>query len=172
MRNTDIVVTGAGLAGSIAAAMLARQGHGVVLVDPHEIYPPDLRCEKIDGPQMRILRKTGLADAVMRAATFDGESWIARYGYLVEKRPGDQYGILYDTLVNTVRAEIGPRAEFIVSKVTAIETGDERQIVTLADGSTISARLAWSARTSGRAIRSRSPSISGRRGERISTFRR
>jgi 2-polyprenyl-6-methoxyphenol hydroxylase-like FAD-dependent oxidoreductase len=141
MRNTDIVVTGAGLAGSIAAAMLARQGHGVVLVDPHEIYPPDLRCEKIDGPQMRILRKTGLADAVMRAATFDGESWIARYGYLVEKRPGDQYGILYDTLVNTVRAEIGPRAEFIVSKVTAIETGDERQIVTLADGSTISARL-------------------------------
>ena len=37
---------------------------------------------------------------------FDGECWVARFGRVVEKRPGDQYGILYDTLVNTVRAAI------------------------------------------------------------------
>ena len=35
-----------------------------------------------------------------------GECWVARFGRLVEKRPGDQHGILYDTLVNTVRAQI------------------------------------------------------------------
>jgi 2-polyprenyl-6-methoxyphenol hydroxylase-like FAD-dependent oxidoreductase len=141
MRNADIVVAGAGLAGSIAAAMLGRAGYSVVLVDPHETYPPDLRCEKLDGPQLEILRKTGLAEAALNAATHDGECWIARYGYLVEKRPGDQYGILYDTLVNTIRGEIGAGVDFIVSKVTAIETSDERQTVTLADGQTISARL-------------------------------
>lgn len=141
MRNADIVVAGAGLAGSIAAAMLGRAGYSVVLVDPHETYPPDLRCEKLDGPQVEILRKTGLAEAALKAATHDGECWIARYGYLVEKRPGDQYGILYDTLVNTMRGEIGAGVDFIVSKVTAIETSDERQTVTLADGQTISARL-------------------------------
>ena len=103
MRQTDIVIAGGGLAGSTAAAMLGRAGYGVVLVDPHETYPPDFRAEKIDGTQARILARTGLADAVLRAATLDGESWVARYGRLVEKRPGDQHGILYHTLVNTIR---------------------------------------------------------------------
>src|SRR5262249_26830824 len=106
MRQTDILIAGGGLAGSTAAAMLGRAGHSVVLVDPHENYPPDFRAEKIDGTQARILARTGLADAVLRAATLDGESWVARYGRLVEKRPGDQNGILYHTMVNTVRGEI------------------------------------------------------------------
>jgi 2-polyprenyl-6-methoxyphenol hydroxylase-like FAD-dependent oxidoreductase len=97
MRHTDIVIAGGGLAGSTAAAMLGRAGFGVVVVDPHAVYPPDFRCEKIDGPQLRILRKTGLADAVLRAATYDGEVWVARFGRLVEKRPSDQHGILYHT---------------------------------------------------------------------------
>ncbi len=98
----------------LAAALPARRqpqcwratAFRVVLVDPHTVYPPDLRCEKLDGPQVDVLRRTGLADAVLRAGTFDGECWIARFGRVVEKRAGDQYGILYDTLVNTIRAEI------------------------------------------------------------------
>src|SRR5882762_9913637 len=104
MRHTDIVIAGGGLAGSTAAAMLGRAGFDVVVVDPHADYPPDFRCEKIDGPQLRILKKTGLADAVLRAATYDGEVWVMRFGRLVETRPSDQHGILYHNLVNTVRA--------------------------------------------------------------------
>ncbi len=88
MRTTDIAIAGGGLAGSTAAAMLGRAGFDVVLIDPHKVYPPDLRCEKIDGPQLRMLHKTGLADAVLRAATYDGEAWVARFGRLVEKRRG------------------------------------------------------------------------------------
>ena len=88
MRQTDIVIAGGGLAGSTAAAMLARAGYAVALVDPHTTYPPDFRAEKIDGTQAKVLRKSGLADAVLRAATLDGESWVARFGRLVEKRPG------------------------------------------------------------------------------------
>jgi len=141
MRHTDIVIAGGGLAGSTAAAMLGRAELGVVVVDPHALYPPDFRCEKIDGPQLRILRKTGLADAVLRAATYDGEVWVARFGRLVEKRPGDQHGILYHSLVNTVRAEIPAGAEFICGKVTGIATGPDRQRVTLSSGEEISARL-------------------------------
>ena len=141
MRTTDIAIAGGGLAGSIAAAMLGRAGFDVVLVDPHKIYPPDLRCEKIDGPQLRMLRKTGLADAVLRAASHDGEAWVARFGRLVEKRHGDQYGILYDTLVNTIRAEIPPSVEFLHAKVRAVSINVERQTLTLSTGKEISARL-------------------------------
>jgi 2-polyprenyl-6-methoxyphenol hydroxylase-like FAD-dependent oxidoreductase len=141
MRHTDIVIAGGGLAGSTAAAMLARDGYRVVLVDPHPVYPPDLRCEKLDGPQTRILRRTGLADAVLRAGTFDGECWIARFGRVVEKRGGDQYGILYDDLVNTVRAEIPKSAEIVNAKVNAIANSPDRQTVTLSTGEEISARL-------------------------------
>ena len=59
MRQTDIVIAGGGLAGSTAAAMLGRAGFRVVLVDPHAVYPPDFRAEKLDGTQVAMLRKTG-----------------------------------------------------------------------------------------------------------------
>src|SRR3954466_13699259 len=113
MRYTDIAVVGGGLAGSTAAAMLGRAGIPAILVDPHPIYPPDLRCEKLDGRQVDILRKTGLAEAVLRAATHDGSVWIARFGYLLDKKPSDQHGILYDALVNTVRAQIDSKANVV-----------------------------------------------------------
>jgi 2-polyprenyl-6-methoxyphenol hydroxylase-like FAD-dependent oxidoreductase len=141
MRHTDIAIVGGGLAGSIVAAMLGRAGIDVVLVDPHPVYPPDFRCEKLDGPQVAILEKTGLAGAVLRAATHDRESWVARLGRIVEKRPGDQHGIRYETLVNTVRAEIPGSVSFIAAKAQDIATSDDRQVVTLSNGWQICARL-------------------------------
>jgi hypothetical protein len=41
------------------------------LIDPHRIYPPQLRCEKKMGAeQAEILRRTGLGDVLPSAATF------------------------------------------------------------------------------------------------------
>jgi 2-polyprenyl-6-methoxyphenol hydroxylase-like FAD-dependent oxidoreductase len=141
MRDTDVAIIGGGLAGSFAAAMLGRAGIGAVVIDPHMVYPPDFRCEKFDGRQVKILNKTGLADAVLRAATPDREAWVARFGRVVEKRPGDQYGIYYAPLVNTVRALIPPQVEFIAGKATDVATTADRQTVTLSNGDRISARL-------------------------------
>jgi 2-polyprenyl-6-methoxyphenol hydroxylase-like FAD-dependent oxidoreductase len=45
MRITDVAIVGGGLAGSLAAAMLGRASIDAALVDPHEHYPPDFRCE-------------------------------------------------------------------------------------------------------------------------------
>jgi 2-polyprenyl-6-methoxyphenol hydroxylase-like FAD-dependent oxidoreductase len=142
MRYTDIAIVGGGLAGSTAAAMLGRASIPAILIDPHPVYPPDLRCEKLDGGQVDILRKTGLAEAVLRAATHDGRVWIARFGYLLDKKPSDQHGILYDTLVNTTRAEIPLTVPTLHAKVTAISTSAERQKIVLSNGDEISARLA------------------------------
>jgi 2-polyprenyl-6-methoxyphenol hydroxylase-like FAD-dependent oxidoreductase len=88
-----------------------------------------------------MLNKTGLADAVLRATTPDRQSWVARFGVLVDKRPGDQEGIFYAPLVNTLRAEIPATVPFVNAKATALVTGDERQQVTLSNGETVSARL-------------------------------
>jgi 2-polyprenyl-6-methoxyphenol hydroxylase-like FAD-dependent oxidoreductase len=141
MRYTDIAIVGGGLAGSTAAAMLGRAAIPAILIDPHTIYPPDLRCEKISGDQVHILRKTGLAEATLRAATLDGRVWLARFGYLLDKKPSDQYGIMYDTLVNTMRTQIPHDVETIHAKAIAISAGAERQKVALSNGEEISARL-------------------------------
>ena len=140
-HETDVVIAGGGLAGSLTAAMLGRAGIRAMVIDPHPVYPPDFRCEKLDGPQMRTLALTGMADAVLRASTADRECWVARLGRVVEKRPGDQQGIMYDTLVNAIRAEVSGSAGFVQAKVTEITTGPERQTVKTSTGAEISARL-------------------------------
>ncbi|SDH49662.1 MULTISPECIES: FAD-dependent monooxygenase [Bradyrhizobium] len=141
MRYTDVAIVGGGLAGSTAAAMLGRAGVSALLIDPHPTYPPELRCEKLGGDQLDLLRKTGLAEPTLRATTLDGEVWEARFGYVVANKPSDQHGIMYDTLVNTMRTQIPSGVETIFTKVTGISNSDERQQVTLSNGEQISARL-------------------------------
>jgi 2-polyprenyl-6-methoxyphenol hydroxylase-like FAD-dependent oxidoreductase len=141
VRQTDIAIAGGGLAGSAAAAMLARKGFGVLLVDPHAVYPPDLRCEKLDARQVDIFQRSGLADLVLPAGTPYRELWVARFGRVIEKRPEMQYGILYDTLVNRMRATIPAEATFINDKVTAIANSRDRQTITLSTGGKVCARL-------------------------------
>lgn len=142
MNYTDIAIIGGGLAGSTAAAMLGRAGIPTVLIDPHQVYPFDFRVEKISGDeQVGRFYETGIADSVLRSATHDGENWIARFGYLLDKKPSRQYGIMYDDLIAAVRAEIPPPAELIYAKAVDVATSAERQKITLSNGETISARL-------------------------------
>src|SRR3954470_9406472 len=100
MRYTDIAIIGGGLAGSTAAAMLGRAGIPTVLIDPHQTYPFDFRVEKISGDeQLGRFSPTGLAAPLPRSATHDGKTWIARFAYLLDKKPSRQYGIMYDALI-------------------------------------------------------------------------
>ncbi len=140
--KTDIAIIGGGLAGSTAAAMLGRAGIAAILVDPHRNYPPDFRVEKLSGDeQIGRFRKTGIADAVLRKAAQARENWIARFGVLLDKAPREQIGLLYDALVNAVRAEIPGTVDKIVAKAVSISTSSDRQTVVLSNNETISARL-------------------------------
>src|SRR3954466_16431265 len=138
MKYTDIAIIGGGLAGSTPAAMLGRTGIPTVLIDPHQAYPFDFRVEKISGDeQLGRFYQTGIADSVLRSATHDGENWIARFGYLLDKKPSRQFGIMYDALIHAIRAEITHPAELLVGKVTGISTSTERQKLTVSDGTVI-----------------------------------
>jgi 2-polyprenyl-6-methoxyphenol hydroxylase-like FAD-dependent oxidoreductase len=141
MRHVDVAIAGGGLAGATAAAMLGRAGLAVAIVDPHPVYPFDFRSEKLAGPQVHLLHRTGLGEPVLAAATAIDDLWIARFGRLVERRRSDQYGILYDTLVNAVRAQIPASAAFVPAKVAAVSTGADRQTMVLSNGEKIGARL-------------------------------
>jgi len=142
MRYTDIAIIGGGLAGSTAAAMLGRAGISTVLIDPHETYPADFRVEKLSGyGQVERFQRTGIADSVLRRATFSNENWIARFGHLLDKAPSRQFNILYDSLVNAIRDEIPETVERIWTKAVSVQTSPERQRIMLANDATISARL-------------------------------
>ncbi|WP_249225375.1 FAD-dependent monooxygenase family protein [Tardiphaga alba] len=78
---------------------------------------------------------------MFNAATHDSEIWLARFGRVIDRRPSQQHGFLYDTLVNTVRGEIPPIVTTIHAKAVAVRTSDDRQIIGLANGEEISARL-------------------------------
>ena len=141
MRYTDVAIVGGGLAGSTAAAMLGRAGISAILIDPHTVYPPELRCEKLGGEQLELLRKTGLSDATLRATTLDGEVWEARFGWVVGRKASDQHGIRYDTLVNTMRAQIPQEVQTFHAKASSISNSPERQRIELSNGEDVSARL-------------------------------
>ena len=78
---------------------------------------------------------------MFRKTSHDREVWIARFGRLLDKKPSDQYGILYHDLVNAIRDEIPASTAFVEAKVASIATSAGRQTITLSDGEQISARL-------------------------------
>jgi len=141
MRETDIAIVGAGLAGSLAATMLGRAGHSVTLIDPFDTCRADFRCEKLEEAHVETLRRAGLLEEVLPAALRYEGVWVARLGRLAEIKAIAEYGIEYSALVNRLRGLIPHDVAFVQSKVTNISLSPERQVLTLTNGERISARL-------------------------------
>jgi 2-polyprenyl-6-methoxyphenol hydroxylase-like FAD-dependent oxidoreductase len=141
VRETDIAIVGAGLAGSLAAVMLGRAGYAVTLVDPFPTCRPDFRCEKLEEAHVDALRRAGVLEEVLPAALRYDNIWVARLGKLAEIKPIVEYGIEYSALVNRLRGLIPSSVAFLQSKVTDVSISPERQTLTVANGEQISARL-------------------------------
>lgn len=141
MLDADVGIVGGGLAGSVAAAMLGRAGISCLLIDPHEKYPADFRCEKIDRAQLRLLSKTGLIPEILPSSTLTPKMWIARFGRLLASRADCQVGILYEDLVNAARRAIPDRTVRVPAEVQAISTSATEQVISTSDGRNLSVRL-------------------------------
>src|SRR3954449_3109107 len=91
----DIAIVGGGLAGSLAAAVLARAGHRVALVDKRAVHPDEFRVEKIGGYQLEMLRKLGFLDALDSVACRYDQVLNIREGKVVDVSVGRAYGNPY-----------------------------------------------------------------------------
>jgi 2-polyprenyl-6-methoxyphenol hydroxylase-like FAD-dependent oxidoreductase len=149
----DVAIVGGGLSGSLAAVVLGRAGYRVVLIDRHAVYPAEFRVEKIAGDQVDLFRRLGLLESVAAASSPFDVVINARRGRVIDRSRSQHYGIFYQDLVRTVRAQIPPAVRFIVGRVTDLAAGPHAQHIALADGETISARLIVLATGMGDALR-------------------
>ncbi len=113
----------------------------VTLVDPWPTYPPCFKAEKIEPDQARLFRKFGLMEALLPQTGHIREILIARDGRVLRTEQREQFGILYQDMVNGVRATLPPTVDFKIGRVQDIATDDKVQRVTLAGGGECTARL-------------------------------
>jgi choline dehydrogenase-like flavoprotein len=106
MKYTDIVIIGGGLAGSTAAAMLGRAGISAVLIDPHPVYPPDFRVEKLNGAEQvnRFARNRASPIRSCDRPPIAAKTGSRAQAISSTKRPSRQFGLMYDQFVNIIRA--------------------------------------------------------------------
>ena len=137
----DVAVVGAGLAGTLCASMLGEAGYRVALIDPHETYPRDFRCEKLEADHLRVLRKTGAANALLAIATPMDTLWVARFGHLLDIQPFEQCGFRYEDMVNAFRRSTARQVTWVRDKVTDILQEEAGRRLVLREGSSLAARL-------------------------------
>lgn len=139
--SSEIIVVGAGLAGTVASAVLGRRGWRVILVDPRPCCPPVLKAEKIDQEPVRLLRKFGLLASMLPYAGQVREVRTAYNGRVFKTFPFEQYGIAYADMVNALRADMPPEVEFLSGRVETIANSNGLQQVRLVGGRQLVARL-------------------------------
>jgi 2-polyprenyl-6-methoxyphenol hydroxylase-like FAD-dependent oxidoreductase len=139
--SAEIIIVGAGLAGTALAAVLGRQGRRVILVDLHASCPPLFRAEKIEKEQVLLLRKLGLLEHLLPYCGRVREVWGSYDGRIFKTSPIEQYGLKYAEMVNALRAEMPAEVVSRVGRVESITNSDEVQRVKLVGGEELSAKL-------------------------------
>ncbi|WP_375463632.1 FAD-dependent oxidoreductase [uncultured Methylobacterium sp.] len=136
----DVVVIGAGLAGTSLAGCLARDGRRVALIDTHATHPRDFRAEKYGSAQMALFERLGFGAAARACTTMTEEVRVVRFGRLAQWERSTEYGAGYPDLINALRAAL-PAGLLTVGRVADLDLGPDTQAVTLSDGRRFEGRL-------------------------------
>ncbi|MBB4304834.1 2-polyprenyl-6-methoxyphenol hydroxylase-like FAD-dependent oxidoreductase [Rhodobium orientis] len=137
----DVVIVGAGVGGTLTAALLHRQGLDVTLIDARHPCPPTFKCEFVGKDQAERLRRMGFLDLVAAHSTPITRVTDAWMGTAVSTGPTEHYGILYHDLVNLLRGALPEAIDFRTARVTSISTGDDGPTVELDQGETLRPKL-------------------------------
>jgi 2-polyprenyl-6-methoxyphenol hydroxylase-like FAD-dependent oxidoreductase len=125
--SCDVAIVGGGFAGALMALVLARQGFNPVVVDPHDVYPQDFRCEKFSQSQADGLQALGVAD-VYSAVLGRGDNLIRK-------------GLRYDQMVNALRDHWGDGVRLVRGKVSAVAHDAGTQTLSVPGFGTVTSRL-------------------------------
>lgn len=130
---TDVLIIGAGPAGSMAAALLAQRGYRVLVLERQK-FPRFSIGESLLACSMELLSEAGMAEAVMKrsfqyknGAVFDRDGRTSEFNFADKFSPG--YGFTYqvqradfdDTLAKQASAA-GAEIRFEV-EITAVDVG-------------------------------------------------
>lgn len=139
--SAEVIVVGAGLAGTSVAAVLGRQGQRVILVDARSTYPPAFKAEKIDQEQVILLRRLGLLEPLLPYCGRVRKILKAFDGRVFRTIAIEQYGISYPDMVNALRTHMPAGVECRLGRVEAIANSTHVQRVKIAGGEEMTARL-------------------------------
>ena len=139
----DIIIVGAGFAGSLLAIGLKQSGKSVLLVDRHAVMKPIFRAEKLETAQSQRLRAMGVLDLRRPLAPPTGK--IIRFDAMGARivDTGEQYGIDYHDTVNSLRREALRSFNLVVAEVVDIMSSADgacRELI-LGNGERLRGRL-------------------------------
>jgi 2-polyprenyl-6-methoxyphenol hydroxylase-like FAD-dependent oxidoreductase len=135
--NDRVIVVGGGIAGSLLALLLGRDGHAVSLIDLKRAPSPDFRNEKLGIDQIERLRALGVLPLFEQAVWGDENSAAPA----LDRPPLKDCGARYDQWVRRLRDALPSQVDFVEGKVDRIETSHHTQSVVMTDGTRIDGRL-------------------------------
>ncbi|VIO69471.1 hypothetical protein CI1B_26940 [Bradyrhizobium ivorense] len=139
--EADVAIVGAGLAGSLARAVLVRAGYRVVLIDKRTVPPDEFRVEKIGGRQLDLIRQLGFINDLEAVGAPYNRVLNIRDGKVVDISVGQAFGLSYASLVGMARGLLSDPTSFLIDQVTGISCSDDRQQLELASGKRVTSRL-------------------------------
>lgn len=144
----DVLVIGAGPAGSVSAALLARRGYKVLVLERQK-FPRFSIGESLLACSMQLLEDAGMVEAVMargfqfkNGAAFDREGQYSDFNFVEKSSPGYPFTFQvpradFDAVLAAEAQRMGAEIRFEV-EITAVDFSGARARVTsrAADGST------------------------------------
>ncbi|MBM6584253.1 FAD-dependent monooxygenase [Microvirga sp. BT689] len=137
----DVVIIGAGLAGTTLAGGLARSGKSVALIDIHSVHPREFRGEKFGPEVMTAFEELGWGSTVRDCVSVFDAVRVVHFGRLVETKHERAYSAYYSDLVNGLRSGLPNTIELTIGRVIGIELSSEIQTVRLKDEQEFKSRL-------------------------------